>query len=140
MSAAMNTDILAGLVVRAFAEARIASKDLHRTVIPAWPSHQRSFPAYLARQLSGADIVDQELGRDLETFLGTLRTRISEATEVCWQADDHHVRGGSEYRRMDEETTGLARCMSNLQAFRNTLSEIHDGARAIRIAEELLEI
>ena len=135
----LSTDLLTGLVKKAFSDARFAAEALNRVVIPAWPPHRRTFPAHLARRLSGEDIFSVDLMRDLETFLEALETRISDETEIVWQGDEHDTRGGAEHRVMNQKTRVLAQSAGFLRSAQISIQDALDAARAIRVARDLLD-
>lgn len=139
MSAPMSHDVFVGLVAEALAAARFAASGLRDTVIPAWPPARRTFPEHLARRLERAEIFEERVVADLDTFLDLLSARIEHGTRIGWEADENHGRGGYEIVCQDEETAALSRCASNLRAARKSILVALQAASAIRLASELLD-
>ncbi len=136
----MTNNLLIGLVASAIAEAEIAAAGLRDTVIPAWPPARRTFPQDIARRLEKAEIFEGAFADDLGTFLGSLAAKIKSEMYIGWEADENHNRGGYEVLYADDETHALIRCANDLQSVREAITAVLYGVRALRVADELLDV
>ena len=135
----MDADLLTRLTAVAMMQAHIAATELLRTVIPALPVSDRAFAGYVARRLEARDFLDDGFLRNLETLIGTLERTVAAGTRPEWEPDDHHVYGGYETVVRDPGIEELAVAQRELGLLHDTVLAALSSARALSVAEKLLQ-
>ena len=135
----MTPELVAQLAALALMQAHIVVDEIHDIVIPLLSPAKRSFAARIARRLERGPVIEEDLLHDLEEFSSQVARQIESGTEVYWQGDDNHVRGGYEAVQRTAEARRLAAAADELSLLRDMILATISAARAVRETGALLD-
>ena len=126
------------IVANALRQARDVQGMLVGTVIPAMPPARRSFADWLVQTLDNGKFFDEPTLRDIDAFMSLLQREIDVGTNVGWEPDEYHVRGGYKRIELDARAKSLVPTLAALTTLRSSIAIALDTARATSIAQDLI--
>ena len=133
-------DMVSRLATVVVMQARIVVAELQECVLPALLPADRTGVRLLSRALERNDLFNDALLSEIEAVLDILRERVEAGTRLGWEPDDGHIRGGYQVVRQDEGVAALSVAAGELDLLHDALCATLAAARAMREAEQLLEI
>ncbi|SEK95160.1 hypothetical protein SAMN05444413_104254 [Roseivivax marinus] len=137
--AEITPDMIVRLAALALMQAHIVAEELHDIVIPLLPPARRSHAASIVRRIERGAVLEEEALHDVETFNAALSLQIEAGTQVYWQGDDNHVRGGYEAVYREPEARQLAEVAGELALLADMILAALSAARAVREAAALID-
>lgn len=139
MSHYSHQDELIDLIATALRRARLVHRQISDVILPVLPPERRTFAEQLMRRIGMNEIFQDAFLADILAFRALLERQATAGTHSAWVADEHDVHGGYQVQQRDPCASSLKCAAGDLIDLRDALEVAMDYAKAVRLAEELLD-